>query len=63
MGFSWGALMATGWGIANAFLLVVVGLFGRFGVRGAQHRVLALMATLESRGNVDTASAPGADAP
>ena len=62
MGFSWGALMATGWGLANAFLLVVVGLFGGSAFVGLNLGLLALMATLESRGNVDTASAPGADA-
>ena len=62
MGFSWGALMATGWGVANAFLLVVVGLIGGSGFVGLNLGLLALMATLESRGNVDTASAPGADA-
>ncbi len=62
MGFSWGALMATGWGIANAFLLVVVGLFGGSAFVGLNLGLLALMAMLESRGNVDTASASGADA-
>ncbi len=62
MGFSWGALMATGWGVANAFLLVVVGLLGGSTFVGLNLGLLALMAMLESRGNVDTASAPGADA-
>ncbi|MXY54737.1 MAG: hypothetical protein F4Y86_19730 [Gammaproteobacteria bacterium] len=62
MGFSWGALMATGWGVANAFLLVVVGLFGGSAFVGLNLGLLALMAMLESRGNVDTASASGADA-
>ena len=62
MGFSWGALMATGWGVTNAFLLVVVGLLGGSAFVGLNIGLLALMAMLESRGNVDTASAPGADA-
>ena len=62
MGFSWGALMATGWGPANAFLLVVVGLLGGSTFVGLNLGLLALMAMLESRGNVDSASAAGADA-
>lgn len=62
MGFSWGALMATGWGLVNAFLLVVVGLFGGSAFVGLNMGLLALMAMLESRGNVDSASAAGADA-
>ena len=62
MGFSWGALMATGWGLANAFLLVVVGLLGGSAFVGLNLGLLALMAMLESRGNVDSASAAGADA-